>query len=163
MVVFTSLMFRSSADLRRAEEVLQAVCFIEGAADVPEKLLCSGEARSRCSGALKLTVQYTFLLSSWVFFVGAKIQLSASAGRGDTTKFTLLDQDLGKKCLAALLGVGDGRIRKNLAGAPDMRFGAREHRSAPGSWSVDSFLTIAYNSIAETLPDRLLDCIKLFS
>lgn len=88
---------------------------------------------------------------SWV----TKIEISTTSGHGGTA-CTLLDKPLGFKCLAALLGVGSMRLDKKAAGTPDLRFGKRQHQSKPGSWSVDAFLQIAYDAVAETLPDEFL-------
>ena len=68
----------------------------------------------------------------------------------------LLDKQTGFKCMAALIGVGHMRVRKSTAGAPDLRHGKRAYESKPGTWTVDGFLQVAYDSIAETLPDRSL-------
>ena len=67
-----------------------------------------------------------------------------------------LDKGIGFKCLASLLGVGGDRLSKKAAGAPDLRFGKRERKSGSGTWSVDGFLQVGYDAIAETLPDELL-------
>ena len=69
----------------------------------------------------------------------------------------LLDRPMGRKCLIKLIGVGQDRMTRQASGAPDLRFGRREHRSKPGTFTVDAFLQVAYDAIAETLPDRLLD------
>lgn len=58
--------------------------------------------------------------------------------------------------MALLLGIGQARLRKAVAGTPDLRFGKKEHRSKPGTWTADSFFQVAYDSLAETLPDKLL-------
>lgn len=71
-------------------------------------------------------------------------------------QFMLLDKVVGFKCLASLLGIGTGRLRKGMASAPDLRRGKRTYMSKPSTWSVDGFLRIAYNSVAETLPDQFL-------
>lgn len=55
-----------------------------------------------------------------------------------------------------LLGVGQGRMHARRSGAPDLRFGQKEHQSKPGTFTVDAFLQVAYDSIAETLPDQFL-------
>ena len=68
----------------------------------------------------------------------------------------LLDRPMGRKCLAKLIGMGQDRMSRQASGAPDLRFGHREHRSQPGSFTVDAFLQVAYDSIAETLPDKYL-------
>ena len=84
------------------------------------------------------------------------MELSISAGTGGGNVCTLLDKPVGTKCLAALLGVGNSRLAKKSASAPDLRFGKHEHKSKPGSWTVDAFLQIQYDAIAETLPDEFL-------
>ncbi|CAK9035320.1 unnamed protein product [Durusdinium trenchii] len=49
------------------------------------------------------------------------------------------------------------RLRKVESGAPDLRYGKRaEPRSSALAWTVDSFLQIAYDRIAETLPDKVI-------
>lgn len=53
------------------------------------------------------------------------------------------------------MGVGTNRIRRLQNGAPDLRYGTREYRSKAGTWTIDGFLQVAYDNIAETLPDRL--------
>ena len=68
----------------------------------------------------------------------------------------LLDKKMGVKCIAVLLGIGEHRLRKLQCGAPDLRFGAKEYRSKPGTWSIDRFLQVCYDNVAETLPDRFL-------
>ena len=83
----------------------------------------------------------------------AKLQLS-SAGDSGRTQCKLLEYDVGLKCLAALLGVGQARLRRSITCAPDLRFGKRQHHSRAGTWTVASFLQVAYDSIAETLPDQ---------
>ena len=85
----------------------------------------------------------------------AKIEMAASK-TGGALDCKLLDKPVGFKCIAALLGVGHSRIRTKSRGAPDLRHGKRQYESKPGTWSVDGFLQIAYDSIAETLPDQSL-------
>ena len=75
-------------------------------------------------------------------------------------QFTLLDKPVGFKCLAALLGVGTGRLRRGMSGAPDLRHGQRPYMSKASTWSVDGFLRIAYDAVAETLPDQLLGFVS---
>ena len=76
------------------------------------------------------------------------------SGAAGNLQCKLLDKEVGRKCLAALVGVGHRRLRTKSQGAPDLRYGKREHQSKPGSWTVDGFLQIIHDSIAETLPDR---------
>ena len=87
------------------------------------------------------------------------MEISTSSGNRSTS-CTLLDQPVGFKCLASLLGVGGSRLGKKASGNPDLRYGQHAHQSKPGTWTVDGFLQVAYDAIAETLPDEFLskDC-----
>lgn len=70
-------------------------------------------------------------------------------------QFKFLDKTVGAKCLASILGVGHSRLRKAVATTPDLRYGKRGgYTSKAGTFSVDGFLRILYDSVAETLPDR---------
>ena len=84
------------------------------------------------------------------------MEISTTSGSGRTA-CTLLDKSVGFKCLASLLGVGGSRLEKNAGGAPDLRYGKKKHCSKPGTWTVDGFLQVCYDAIAETLPDECLD------
>lgn len=79
------------------------------------------------------------------------------ANCGDRPTCNLLDQPVGRKCLIRLLGIGQGRLDRQSSGVPDLRFGKRQHKSRPGTFTVDAFLQVCYDSIAETLPDQFLD------
>lgn len=68
----------------------------------------------------------------------------------------LLEKKVGLKCLTSLLGIGTHRLRRLQGGGPDLRYGRREYKSKPGTWTIDAFLQTAYNNIAETLPDQFL-------
>ena len=68
-----------------------------------------------------------------------------------------MDSTVGSKCLSSLLGVGQSRLRKAAGGVPDLRYGKKAHQSKPGTWTVDAFLQVSYDSVAETLPDRCLE------
>lgn len=98
-----------------------------------------------------------------------QVQLSLATTSAGQKEFKLLDSTIGFKCMASLLGVGTGRLRKGCNLVPDMRHGRREPTNKPGSWSVDGFLRMAYDSTAETLPDKFLSkdqtffvCVFLF-
>ena len=93
-------------------------------------------------------------------FQSTELQLS-STGTGATSSRTLLDQPMGLKCLAGLLGIGQARLRRATTCTPDLRFGKKEHRFKAGTWSADAFFQIAYDSLAETLPDQF-PVIQLF-
>ncbi|CAK9093328.1 Uncharacterized protein SCF082_LOCUS43905 [Durusdinium trenchii] len=49
----------------------------------------------------------------------------ATTSESRDKQFTLLDRPVGFKCLAALLGVGTGRLRKGTTSTPDLRHGTR--------------------------------------
>ena len=78
----------------------------------------------------------------------------SSSGSGATRSWDILGKEIGMKCLAALLAVGQSRLKKALAGTPDLRFGKKEHRFQAATWSVEAFLQVCYDSLAETLPDK---------
>ena len=82
---------------------------------------------------------------------------------GQISTCKLLDKDVGFKCLAALLGIGDKRLRKAANRAPDLRHGKREYRSNPASLTVDGFLQTVYDAVAETLPDEFLGSLLIIS
>ena len=84
------------------------------------------------------------------------MEISTTSGVGGSTSCNLLDKPVGFRRLASLLGVGGARLDKKASAAPDLRFGKRAHHSQPGTWTVDAFLQVLYDAIAETLPDELL-------
>ena len=71
-------------------------------------------------------------------------------------QFTFVGQEVGRECLCALMGIGVNRFKKTLKLQPDLRFGHDKSGSKRDTASVDAFLTVLYNGVAETLPDRLL-------
>ena len=68
--------------------------------------------------------------------------------------FTFLGRPIGRLCLCKVLGVGINRFRKALSMTPDLRIGARKGERHAASQSVNAFLGILYDGVAETLPDR---------
>lgn len=75
---------------------------------------------------------------------------------GRQTIFTFLGQQIGRVCLCAVLSIGINRLRRALEVIPDMRIGvSRKGVRQQDSQSVNAFLGILYNGVAETLPDRL--------
>ena len=61
---------------------------------------------------------------------------------------------MGFECLASVIGIGSKRLRKALAGTPDMRyhqFGGGV-RLTPKTNHVDKFLFQLHGTVAETLP-----------
>ena len=85
------------------------------------------------------------------------MQSSLASSSSGWKKYTLLEKEVGHKCLAALLGVGHKRLHKLESTRPDLRYGQKPYMSKPGTWTVDAFLKISYDAVAETLPDELLD------
>ena len=73
------------------------------------------------------------------------------------TNFTFLGQSIGRLCLCTVMSMGINRFRKALEMKPDMRIGvSRKGMRQQSSQSVNAFLGILYNGVAETLPDRLI-------
>jgi hypothetical protein len=69
-------------------------------------------------------------------------------------QFTFVGQLVGRECLCSLLGIGVNRLRRALNLVPDLRFGHDKTGTKRETASVDAFLTVLYNGVAETLPDR---------
>ena len=85
------------------------------------------------------------------------MELSSTSGGPGANICTLLDKPVGFKCLASLLGVGGNRLERKAGAVPDLRHGKQRHESKPGTLTVDGFLQVAYDAIAETLPDEFLN------
>ena len=75
-------------------------------------------------------------------------------GPGTVASFKFMGEDVGAKCVASILGIGSSRLRKGAAMVPDLRCGKDKSMSQRDTWSIDAFLTVLYEGIAETLPDR---------
>ena len=71
-------------------------------------------------------------------------------------RFTFNNQQIGRECLCSILGIGVNRLRKAFGMVPDLRIGKSKTGSREETWSVDSFLSMLYDSVAETLPDRFI-------
>lgn len=71
--------------------------------------------------------------------------------------FTYCGERVGRECLCALLGIGVNRLRKAFNMVPDLRVGKDKTGSHESTFSVDAFLSMLYNNVAETLPDRPFD------
>lgn len=89
--------------------------------------------------------------------INSELQSAFSGNGSNSIKYTLLEKGVGPKCLACLLGIGRGRLGRTCVGAPDLRYGKKVHESKAGTWSVDAFLQVSYDAVAETLPDRFLN------
>lgn len=70
--------------------------------------------------------------------------------------FAFLGKAVGRQCLCDLLGIGVNRFRRCLNIQPDLRIGMNKSGSQKLTYSVDAFLTIQYEGVAETLPDRFV-------
>lgn len=73
-------------------------------------------------------------------------------------QYSFLGRPVGRSCLCAILGIGKERFNKCLSLQPDLRIGKDKSGSQRCTASVDAFLSIMYNGVAETLPDRLPGC-----
>jgi len=75
----------------------------------------------------------------------------------DTVKnCTFLGKEVGRVCLCSILSIGINRFRKALAMIPDQRLGRDKSGQRKASFSVDAFMSVLYEGIAETLPDRFV-------
>ena len=96
-----------------------------------------------------------------LLFAAAKLHtlvggLGPVAG-GRQTHFNFLGQRIGRLCLCTVMSIGINRFRNALDMKPDMRVGAsRKGVRYQSSQSVNAFLGILYNGVAETLPDRFM-------
>ena len=87
----------------------------------------------------------------------AKLQTVASDVDKKTVKsFTFLGKEVGRVCLCSVLGIGINRLRKALDAQPDLRVGAQKGGQRQAAYSVDAFLAVLYEGVAETLPDRFV-------
>ena len=75
-------------------------------------------------------------------------------GNERVAEIKFLGRPVGRVCLCTLLAIGINRLRKALTMAPDLRIGKSKSGSQLTSHSVDAFLSMLYEGIAETLPDR---------
>lgn len=75
-------------------------------------------------------------------------------GVKEVTEFTFLNRKVGRACLCSMLGIGVNRLRKAATMMPDMRLGKDKTGSQRDTYSVDAFLSIMYEGVAEVLPDR---------
>lgn len=82
--------------------------------------------------------------------------ISADVNKDSVKSFTFLGRDVGRACLCAILGIGINRFRKALSMQPDLRIGANKSGQQKATYSVDAFLSVLYESVAETLPDRFV-------
>ena len=75
-------------------------------------------------------------------------------GDGTVESLSFLGSEISHKCLAAVLGIGKSRLKRGMDCAVDLRFGKQRSESRKDTWSVDAFLALQYEGVAETLPDR---------
>lgn len=71
-----------------------------------------------------------------------------------TSSCELLSKEVSLKCFRTMMGVGQGRVERAKVTRPDLRFGKDKTGSRRTSASVDAFLQILYDSVAETLPHQ---------
>jgi hypothetical protein len=71
-------------------------------------------------------------------------------------EFKLLGLVVGKRCLITLMGVGKHRLKRAVAGVPDLRFaghvGTCVPRGCPKQGHVNAFFAMQYTNAAETFP-----------
>lgn len=85
-----------------------------------------------------------------------KLQITMGGHHSKKVTFNFSGQNVGRACLSAILGIGKARLNKAMSLQPDLRVGKDKSGSQAVTRSVDAFLSILYNGVAETLPDRLL-------
>lgn len=69
---------------------------------------------------------------------------------------TFMDEECGRACLCMIIGIGVNRLRKALSLAPDLRVGKVNAGQRQAAYSVDAFLSVLYEGVAETLPNRFI-------
>ena len=69
---------------------------------------------------------------------------------------TFMGKDVGRACLCMILGIGINRFRKALALSPDLRVGRICQGQRQAAYSVDAFLSVLYEGVAETLPNKFI-------
>ena len=75
-------------------------------------------------------------------------------------EYVLLGKHMRRACWEQLMGISSHRVDK--IGAVDQRYGSRGGwKQSPLTSSIDSFCMVLYNSIAEPLPTKFLECCLL--
>ena len=69
---------------------------------------------------------------------------------------SFMGKEIGRACLCSILSIGINRFRKALSLAPDLRVGKVHTGQRQAAYSVDAFLSILYEGVAETLPNRFI-------
>ena len=75
-------------------------------------------------------------------------------GKGAVESLVFMGKTIGFKCLASILGIGKSRLKRGFDSSPDLRFGKPKNESHKDTMSIDAFLALQYENVAETLPDR---------
>lgn len=100
--------------------------------------------------------QDSILLMAWTDASG-----SVRGKERTRREYYLLDKYMKRVCFEGLLGLSSHRIDK--IGAVDLRYGKQEMRPSQFTASIDAFCLILYNSLAEPLPNKLLeDALAVF-
>ena len=94
--------------------------------------------------------------SLYVRPLATKLHTTVGGHRLDAHKmqFRFLGHNVGRACLCAILAIGKSRFAKCVSLQHDMRIGKSKAGTQRCAASVDAFLTVIYNGVAETLPDR---------
>lgn len=75
-------------------------------------------------------------------------------------EYAFLGKQMRRACWEQLMGISSHRVDK--IGAVDQRYGSRGGwKQSPLTSSIDSFCMVLYNSIAEPLPTKFLECCLL--
>ena len=75
-------------------------------------------------------------------------------GKGAVESMVFMGKAMGFKCLASILGIGKSRLKRGMDSTPDLRYGKSKNESHKDTMSIDAFLALQYENVAETLPDR---------
>ena len=109
-----------------------------------------------------ILVEQQCLTWKLTFFSQAELQTTLGGVQMNPNKvnYTFLGHEVGRACLCALFGIGKSRLNKAISLQPDLRIGKDKSGTSLAARSVDAFLSILYQSVAETLPDRFLFLIS---
>lgn len=118
-------------------------CYTQFSYEETKAFMDSFQARSKVE-------QDSILLMAWT-------DASGSCRSSDRTRreYYFLGKYMKRVCFEGLLGLSSHRIDR--IGAVDLRYGKQEMRPSQFTASIDAFCLILYNSLAEPLPNKLLD------
>lgn len=91
---------------------------------------------------------------SLLFLATSKAPESVSQSR----KYMLLNRSMARRCWLRLVGMGSSRADK--IGQIDLRYQQPSKKGSQQQASMDSFMIVLYNSVAEHLPDKCLGLVQ---